>query len=250
MATDTVPKTSKSEAKLELGTATVIGIAKGSGMIAPNMATMLAFILTDAAVDVEWLRNILNDCVKDTFNTISVDGDMSTNDTVLLLASGSGPPVRTWQDNGAITESVHQVCRELAGMIIADGEGAKKVVNVRVLGAWEAEDARKIARTVADSMLVKTAIAAEDPNWGRIAAAIGRSGVELKPEDISLQIGEVKILEKGEIVEGYDQGKAADVMKRQQYDIQITMGDDDCEATVKTCDLTEEYVRINMGYRS
>jgi len=250
MTTDTVPKTSKSEAKLELGTATVVGIAKGSGMIAPNMATMLAFILTDAVVDVEWLRNILNDCVKDTFNTISVDGDMSTNDTVLLLASGSGPPVRTWQDNGAISEAIHQVCRELAAMIIGDGEGARKVVNVKVSGAWEVEDARKIARTVADSLLVKTAMAGEDPNWGRIAAAIGRSGVEINPEDISLQIGEVKILEKGEIVEGYDEKRATDVMKRQQYDIRITMGDDDCEATVTTCDLTEEYVRINAGYRS
>jgi glutamate N-acetyltransferase/amino-acid N-acetyltransferase len=250
MTTDTTPKTSKSEAKLELGTATVVGIAKGAGMIAPNMATMLAFILTDASVDVEWLRNILNDSVKDTFNTITVDGDMSTNDTVLLLASGVGPPVRTWQDNGAITESVHQVCRELAGMIVGDAEGARKVVNVKVTGAWEAEDARKIARTVADSVLVKTAIAAEDPNWGRIAAAIGRSGVEVDPTDISLQIGEVMILEKGEIVDGYNEKKVADVMKRQQYDIRITMGDDDCEAAVKTCDLTEEYIRINSGYRS
>jgi len=250
MTTDTMPKCAKSEAELELGTATVVGVAKGAGMIAPDMATMLAFILTDARVDIEWLRNTLNDCVKDTFNTLTVDGDSSTNDTALLLASGVGPEVRTWQDTAAFQKAVHQVCSDLAGMIISDGEGAKKVVNVKVFGAEDTEDAGKVARTVADSVLVKTAIAAADPNWGRIGAAIGRSGIELDPTRISIQIGEVKILDGGEIVDGYQEEKVAEVMKRQQYDILIGIGDGDCGTTIRTCDLTEEYVRLNCDYRS
>jgi glutamate N-acetyltransferase/amino-acid N-acetyltransferase len=250
MTTDTMPKCAKSEAELELGTATVVGIAKGAGMIAPNMATMLAFILTDARIDVEWQRNILRDSVRDTFNRISVDGDSSTNDTVLLLASGVGPEVRTWQDTAAIQKAVHQVCSLLAGMIISDGEGAKKVVNIKVTGAEETEDALQIARTVADSMLVKTAIAAGDPNWGRVGAAIGRAGVELDPSSLSIRIGEVKVLEKGEIVDGLQEERIAEVMKRQQYDIVIGIGDGDCEGTIRTCDLTEDYIRINCDYRS
>ncbi len=250
MTTDTIPKCSKSEAELELGKATIVGVAKGAGMIAPDMATMLAFILTDAQVDIEWLRNTLTDSVKDTFNAITVDGDSSTNDTVLLLASGVGPEVRTWQDTSAFQKAVHQVCSDLAGMIISDGEGAKKVVNVKVTGAGETEDARRIARTVADSLLVKTAIAAADPNWGRIGAAVGRSGVELDPSRISIQIGEVKIMEGGEIVDGYQEKKVAEIMRRQQYDILIGIGDGDCGATIRTCDLTEEYIRLNCEYRS
>jgi len=250
MTTDTMPKCSKSEAELELGTATIVGVAKGAGMISPDMATMLAFILTDARIDVEWQRNTLKDSVKDTFNTITVDGDSSTNDTVLLLASGVGPEVRTWQDTAAFQKAVHQVCSDLAGMIISDGEGSKKVVNVKVTGAEETEDALRVARTVADSVLVKTAIAAGDPNWGRIGAAVGRSGVELDPSRFSIQIGEVKIVEEGEIVDGFQEERVAEVMKRQQYDILIGVGDGDCDGTIRTCDLTEEYVRINCDYRS
>ena len=188
--------------------------------------------------------------MRDTFNRITVDGDSSTNDTVLLLASGVGPEVRTWQDTAAIQKAVNQVCSLLAGMIISDGEGAKKVVNVRVTGAEETEDALQIARTVADSLLVKTAIAAGDPNWGRIGAAAGRAGVELDPSRISIQIGEVKIVEEGEIVDGFQEERVAEVMKRQQYDILIGVGDGDCEGTIRTCDLTEDYIRINCDYRS
>ncbi len=250
MTTDTMPKCAKSEAELELGTATVVGIAKGAGMIAPDMATMLAFILTDAKVDIEWLNNILRESVRDTFNAITVDGDSSTNDTVLLMASGVGPQVRTWKDTSAFQKAVQQVCSDLAGMIISDGEGAKKVVNIKVAGAEEMEDARLLARTVADSVLVKTAIAAEDPNWGRIGAAVGRAGVEFDPSRLTIQIGEVKVFENGEIPENYQEKRAAEVMKRQQYNVTITVGDGDCAATVRTCDLTEEYVRINCGYRS
>jgi len=250
MTTDTMPKCAKSEAELELGTATIVGIAKGSGMIAPDMATMLAFILTDARVDVEWLHNILGESVRDTFNAITVDGDSSTNDTVFLMASGVGPQVRTWKDTSAFQKAVHQVCSDLAGMIISDGEGAKKVVNIKITGAEETEDARTIARTVADSVLVKTAIAAEDPNWGRIGAAVGRAGVQIDPSGMTIQIGEVKVLENGEIPEDYQEQRAAEVMKRQQYNITINVGDGDCCATIRTCDLTEDYVRINCEYRS
>lgn len=250
LTTDTVVKTTVQEVTLKKGKARVVGIAKGAGMIAPDMATMLGFILTDAGVTTYDLSVVLADAVADTFNSITIDGDMSTNDTVILMASGKGLAVKRSNDLEAFSDAVHTVCAALADMIVADGEGVTKVVNVRVTGAASTDGAKKAARAIAESLLVKTAFAAADPNWGRIAAAAGYSGAAVDMEKISLSIGNVKVLEDGEIVKGYDEAEAVKVMKQDRYEITLAIGDGEGEAVMKTCDLTEEYVRINCEYRS
>ena len=250
LTTDSVTKTVVQEVTLKNGKARVVGIAKGSGMIAPDMATMLAFILTDVGISYYDLSLVLADSVADTFNSITVDGDMSTNDTVILMASGKGPAVKRSDDLAAFGKAVHTVCATLADMIVADGEGATKVVEIKVTGAVSDEDAKKAAKAVAESLLVKTAFAAADPNWGRIAAAAGYSGTAVDMARIFLSIGEVKILEEGEIVPGYDEAEAVKVMKQDRYGITLAIGDGEGQATMKTCDLTEEYVRINCEYRT
>ncbi len=250
LTTDSVTKTVVQEVTLKNGKARVVGIAKGSGMIAPDMATMLAFILTDVGISYYDLSLVLADSVADTFNSITVDGDMSTNDTVILMASGKGPAVKRSDDLAAFGKAVHTVCATLADMIVADGEGATKVVEIKVTGAVSDEDAKKAAKAVAESLLVKTAFAAADPNWGRIAAAAGYSGTAVDMARIFLSIGEVKVLEEGEIVPGYDEAEAVKVMKQDRYGITLAIGDGEGQATMKTCDLTEEYVRINCEYRS
>ena len=250
LTTDSVTKTVVQEVTLKKGKARVVGIAKGSGMIAPDMATMLAFILTDVGISYYDLSLVLADSVAGTFNSITIDGDMSTNDTVILMASGKGPAVKRSEDLAAFGKAVHTVCATLADMIVADGEGATKVVEVKVTGAVSDEAAKKAAKAVAESLLVKTAFAAADPNWGRIAAAAGYSGVAVDMAKIFLSIGEVKILEEGEIVPGYDEAEAVKVMKQDRYGITLAIGDGEGQAMMKTCDLTEEYVRINCEYRS
>ena len=250
LTTDTVTKTAIQEATLKKGKVRVVGIAKGAGMIAPDMATMLGFILTDAWITGYDLSLVLADAVADTFNSITIDGDMSTNDTVILMASGKGLAVKRSDDLAAFGKAVHAVCAALADMIVADGEGATKVVNVKVTGAVDNDEAKKAARAVAESLLVKTALAAADPNWGRIAAAAGYSGATVDMGKISLSLGDVKILEDGKIVKGYDEAEAVKVMKQDRYQITLAIGDGDGESVMKTCDLTEEYVRINCEYRS
>jgi glutamate N-acetyltransferase/amino-acid N-acetyltransferase len=250
LTTDSVTKTVVQEVTIKNGKVRVVGIAKGSGMIAPDMATMLAFILTDVGISYYDLSLVLADSVADTFNSITVDGDMSTNDTVILMASGKGPVVKRSDDLEAFREAVHKVCETLADMIVADGEGATKVVEIKVTGAVSDEEAKKAAKTVAESLLVKTAFAAADPNWGRITAAAGYSGAAVDMATISLFIGEVKVLEEGEIVPDYDEAEAVKVMKQDRYGITLAIGDGEGQATMKTCDLTEEYVRINCEYRS
>jgi glutamate N-acetyltransferase/amino-acid N-acetyltransferase len=250
LTTDTGPKTSAREIHLKSGTVRIVGVAKGAGMIAPNMATMLAYILTDAAVDAATLNEILGLAVQNSFNSITIDGDTSTNDTVLLLASGKGSEVRRNADLELFIAAVAQVCEELADMIVADGEGATRVVTVRVLGAVDDADAKRGARSISESLLVKTALAAADPNWGRIAMALGKSGADVNQESISLSIGEVRILENGAICQEYEESEAVRVMERDRYTITVTMGDGPGTAVMKTCDLTEEYVRINCEYRS
>ena len=250
LTTDTVTKTAVEEITLKNGTVRVAGVAKGSGMIAPDMATMLGFILTDAEVSRYDLSTVLVEAVGDTFNSITIDGDMSTNDTVILMASGKGPAVKRSDDLAAFGDAVHRICRSLADMIVADGEGATRVVSVRVSGAEDNEEARKAARSIAESLLVKTAIAAADPNWGRIAMAVGKSGACVYPGSVSLTIGGVRILEGGEIAAGYDEAKAVQAMEQERYEISVNIGNGEGEAVMKTCDLTEEYVRINCEYRS
>ena len=250
LTTDTGPKTVLEEASLDSGPVRVVGIAKGAGMIAPDMATMLAYLLTDARVDRGTLSRVLTEAVKGSFNAITIDGDMSTNDTVILMASGKGPEVAREGDLEAFSEAVGRVCRALADSIVADGEGATKVVTVTVEGAVDTGDARKAARSIAESLLVKTALAAADPNWGRIAAAAGYSGAAVEMEEMALSIGDVKVLEKGRLVPGYDEAGAVEVMRRDRYGITLVIGRGRASASMKTCDLTEEYVRINCEYRS
>ena len=250
LTTDSVTKTVVQEVTLKNGKARVVGIAKGSGMIAPDMATMLAFILTDVGISYYDLSLVLADSVADTFNSITVDGDMSTNDTVILMASGKGPAVKRSDDLAAFGKAVHTVCATLADMIVADGEGATKVVEIKVTGAESDEDAKKAAKAVAESLLVKTAFAAADPNWGRIAAAAGYSGAALDPDRIALSIGDVQVLENGNICEGYVEAEAVVVMQQDRYTIAVTIGDGSGSAVMKTCDITAEYVRINCEYRS
>ncbi len=250
MTTDTVPKTAVGEVTLKNGTVRVAGIAKGAGMIAPDMATMLGFILTDAGVTSYDLSIVLADVVAGTFNAITIDGDTSTNDTVILLASGKGRKVKRSEDLKAFGGAVREVCAQLADMIVADGEGATKVVTVRVTGAADDTEARAAARAIAESLLVKTAFAAADPNWGRIAAAAGYSGAAVDMGKMALSIGEVQVLRDGEMVPGYDEAEAVKVMRKDRYHIILAVGDGEGEGEMKTCDLTEEYVRINCEYRS
>jgi len=250
LTTDTVTKVAVEEVALKKGTVRIAGIAKGAGMIAPDMATMLGFILTDAQVSRYDLSLALADAVADTFNSITIDGDMSTNDTVILMASGKGPALKRSDDLAAFGKTLHSVCASLADMIVADGEGATKVVTFRVSGALDSEEAKKAARSIAESLLVKTALAAADPNWGRIAASAGYSGATVDMALFSLSIGGVRVLENGKIFPGYAEADAMKVMQMDRYEIEVGIGDGPGTAVMKTCDLTEEYVRINCEYRS
>ncbi len=250
LTTDTRPKAFARRVSLAGGEARVLGVAKGSGMIAPDMATMLAYILTDAAVPAGHLAHTLTDAVAASFNAVTVDGDTSTNDTVLLLASGKGPALKGDRDRRAFAAALGETCLALAEELVADGEGATRVVRVRVSGAQSNDDARRAARRVADSPLVKTALAAGDPNWGRIAGAVGNSGADTSPGRFSLAIGGVEVVKGGEPVSGYDEKKARAAMMQDRFTIDVSIGDGPDSAEVLTCDLTEEYVKINRDYRT
>jgi glutamate N-acetyltransferase/amino-acid N-acetyltransferase len=230
----------------------VLGIAKGSGMIRPDMATMLGFLVTDAPVGPERLQQILGAAVARTFNRITVDGDTSTNDTVLALASGAagGPPLEADpQGLEAFAAAVEAVCWELARMIVRDGEGAGKLVDVWVRGAADVAAAELIARTVAESPLVKTALHGEDPNWGRIAAALGRSGA-YAGGPFAIAVGGVEIVAGGRGLGETAEGDAHRRMQGAEFTIELTLEEGTGEACVTTCDFSAEYVRINADYRS
>jgi len=252
MTTDTVSK--QTAVGLEIGgvTVTIGGMAKGAGMIAPNMATMLAFITTDAAIESEPLDDALRAAVNRTFNCISVDGDSSTNDTVLVLANGAAGGnviVSGSAEYDRVSEALDQVCRELALMLVRDGEGATKVIEVHVVGARDGEDARRAARAVAESLLVKTAIFGGDANWGRIVCAVGYSGAHLDPARVTVYIGDVEVMRGGEVAV-YREEEAAAVVAQSEVPIQIKLGLGDGEATIWSCDLTYDYVKINADYRT
>ncbi|MBZ5530847.1 MAG: bifunctional glutamate N-acetyltransferase/amino-acid acetyltransferase ArgJ [Acidobacteriia bacterium] len=224
----------------------VVGVAKGAGMIHPNMATMLVYLLTDAIAAPKELQRSLRKAADQSFNNISIDGDTSTNDTVLLLASGkSGVLVK--QVAQEFDKAVQKVCRSLAGQIVADGEGVKHVVRLNIEQAKTVEQARQIARTIATSPLVKTAWAGADPNWGRILAAIGRSGVPIDQERISIYLGDQQICRKGGACP-FDAAKANQYMSEPAYEIRVILGAGDKNLEFLSCDLTAEYVRINADY--
>ncbi|WP_025323243.1 bifunctional glutamate N-acetyltransferase/amino-acid acetyltransferase ArgJ [Deferrisoma camini] len=251
LTTDRFPKISARSFRVEGREVCLVGVAKGAGMIRPDMGTMLAFLATDAAVEPPLLRQVLVQAVDRTFNRITVDGDTSTNDTVLLLAGGAAGVAPADAPGGldALAEAVEGVCRDLARMIVADGEGATKVVEVRVVGAADEASALRIARTVAESPLVKTAIHGEDPNWGRIAAALGRSGA-YGGGPFHIAVGGVEIVRDGLGLGLEAEAEAHRAMTGREFEIRITLDEGAGEAAVTTCDLSAEYVRINADYRS
>jgi len=252
MTTDTAAK--EVAVRLDIGetTVTVGGMAKGAGMIAPRMATMLAFITTDAPIETGPLDAALREAVNRSFNCISVDGDSSTNDTVIVMANGAagGPAIAAeTAQYGRFRDALDMVCRELALMIVRDGEGATRVMEVHVAGAIDDRDARRVARAVAESLLVKTAVAGGDPNWGRVACAVGYSGVEIEPANVGVSIGDVEVMHGGRPAT-YSEQTVAAVMGQSEVPIRIELGLGEGEATFWSCDLTDEYVRINARYRS
>jgi len=252
--TDTFPKGAVRTAAIGGAEVTICGIAKGAGMIAPDMATMLGFIFTDAAIPAKALRDILKPAVERSFNSITVDGDTSTNDTVLLFATGQAdhPPVRTAGDPKLkdFRRKLEEVLVDLARQIIRDGEGASKFVTVSVSGAASVRAARRIAFAIANSPLVKTAIAGEDANWGRIVMAVGKAGEKADRDKLIVSIGGIRVTDKGGLVPGYDETPVAAHMKGPEIDIAVDVGVGRGRATVWTCDLTHEYISINADYRS
>jgi glutamate N-acetyltransferase/amino-acid N-acetyltransferase len=255
MTTDTRPKLAERRFEIDGIEACVVGIAKGSGMIRPDMATMLAYLATDLAVDQALLQACLNAAVQPSFNSITVDGDTSTNDACVLLASGASTlPVVNSSDSKAyreLSEAVTAVCMELAREIVRDGEGATKLVEVAVDQAADLPEARQVAYTIAHSPLVKTALFASDPNWGRILAAVGRAGVDqLAIEGVEIWLDEVCIVREGGRAPDYTVEAGQSVMDKPEFTIRITLGRGLAQACILTCDLSYDYVKINAEYRT
>jgi glutamate N-acetyltransferase/amino-acid N-acetyltransferase len=252
--TDTRPKGATETVALDHGLVTLTGIAKGAGMIRPDMATMLAFMGTDAEVPRGLLCRALEDAVGVSFNRITIDGDTSTNDACTLVATGqSGVSIaeRSSADYKRFAAALTRLCTRLAQSIVRDGEGATRFVTITVQGAANQGEAEAVGRTLAESPLVKTAIGAGDPNWGRLLAAVGRAGVPgLTVETVRIWVGDYLIVQDGGRVPGYDEAEAAARMADEDVAITVDLGRGDSEACLWTCDLTAEYVRINAEYRS
>ena len=250
MTTDTFPKFFTLELRLSSGTIRLSGIAKGSGMICPNMATMLAFLGTDATIAPPLLQQALEKANKSSFNAITVDGDTSTNDMVALLASGKGPEiVADSHDYTLFCDALQALMTFLAKLIVIDGEGATKLIEIKVEGAIDTRDAELAARTIAQSSLVKTAIHGEDANWGRIIAAAGRSGAHFRQEELELFFNTLPILKPG-LIADFSEAAAAEIMAQPSYTIRLRLGEGPGQATIWTCDLSKEYIEINGSYRS
>jgi glutamate N-acetyltransferase/amino-acid N-acetyltransferase len=251
MTTDTRPKWASAAARIGGRGVRIAGCAKGAGMIHPRMATMLAFLVTDAKMRPALLQRALREAVAQTFNAISVDGDTSTNDTTVLLASGaSGVRVASETDYRRFVAALENVCRELALAIVADGEGARHVVEVVVRGAHRRRDAEQVAATIATSPLVKTALAGADPNWGRILAAAGRAGVRFNPERATIRMAGIKVFARGRALP-FDERRAHRRLLSPTLKLELDLGGrGKAEARYWTCDFTAEYVRINASYRT
>lgn len=253
MTTDTVPKTASRTFTLAGAEVTIAGIAKGAGMIMPDMATMLSFILTDAAVGREPLQAMLRRAAELSFNRITIDGDTSTNDTVLLLANGRvGNPVID-HDQAALAvfqENLEAICRDLARQIVRDGEGATKLVTIRVEGAASPAEAEAAARTIANSNLVKTAFFGEDANWGRIIAALGRSGAHFEQEKVGIAFDQVVMVADGVGRDKAVETQATEVLRRPEFTVTVSLQAGIATAEILTCDFSLDYVKINADYRT
>jgi len=257
MTTDTYPKLATCKAEIDGVEITISGIAKGAGMIAPDMATMLAFIFTDAAIEPAALHEVTAPLVEDSLNAITIDGDTSTSDTLLIFATGAaarrGAPRIARGDDPRLVgfrAGLAAVLRDLALQIVKDGEGATKFVTVKVMGAKTKQAARAIAKSIANSPLVKTAIAGEDPNWGRIVAAVGKAGEEADRDRLAIWLGEIQVAKDGEVASSYREQDGAAYMKNREIAISVDVGVGKAASTVWTCDLTKDYIAINADYRS
>lgn len=254
LTTDTVKKTSYRSIEIGGREVKFMAMAKGSGMIMPNMATMLAFILTDAQIGFVELNDALRKAVDRSFNRITVDGDTSTNDMVLIMANGQAE--NEWieeigsDEHNLFCNCLEEMLKELALKIVADGEGATKAITIEVCGAKEKEDALKIGKTIANSNLVKTAFFGEDANWGRILAAMGRSGVRFNPDMVDIYFGDVKIVENGLALGGDAERRAGEILKQKELFVKVDMKEGGVCEEVYTCDFSLDYVKINADYRT
>lgn len=249
MTTDTFPKGAAAEIAIDGKVVKIAGIAKGSGMIAPDMATMLVYIFTDAAAERDDLQRLLSELTDVTFNCITVDSDTSTSDTLLLAATGASG-VKVDAGTKAFREALHGVMLDLAHQVVRDGEGATKFVEVAVTGAETDVDAKTHAMAIANSPLIKTAIAGEDPNWGRVVMAIGKSGAAADRDLLTIRFGDLLVAEDGWVSPDYDEAAAAAYMKGEYLRISVDLGLEQGACTVWTCDLTHGYIDINADYRS
>lgn len=257
MTTDTFPKVATAQARIGRTSVTVNGIAKGAGMIAPDMATMLSFVFTDAPIAAPALQTVLRDGVADTFNAVTIDGDTSTSDTLLAFATGAAakrgaPRIARANDPRlkAFRKAFHSVLANLAEQVARDGEGARKLVDVRVEGAASDKSARRIAMSIANSPLVKTAIAGEDANWGRVVMAVGKAGEPADRDRLSIWFNGIRVATKGARDPSYDEAKVSETMKKPEIELRVALGLGKGRDRVLTCDLTKDYVAINGDYRS
>jgi glutamate N-acetyltransferase/amino-acid N-acetyltransferase len=250
MTTDTVPKAFSRSVNLSKGKAVVTGIAKGAGMIHPDMATMLGFVATDAGVSKKDLARITGNAADRSFNSITVDGDTSTNDSFIVIATGRGPQIASKRDALKIEAAITDVARDLAQAIVRDGEGATKFVTVRVERGKNAAECRKVAYAIARSPLVKTAFFASDPNLGRILAAVGYSGADLKTEKVDLYLDDVLVAKNGGRHAAYRDELGVAAMKKPEFTVRVVLNRGKADATVWTCDFSFDYVKINAEYRT
>ena len=253
MTTDTRPKQASRSFSLGGKRVTISGVAKGAGMIHPNMATLLSFVLTDAAISKKALQVALNRAVNQSFNRVTIDGDTSTNDTLAALANGAAGNALIVKAEGAeferFTKGLTEVCRELAIEVARDGEGMRKLITIQIKHAPNEKMAHRIAETIATSPLVKTAIAGEDANWGRILAAAGRAGVKFDVSKVNIKLGNLLMAKNGRGLP-FDEAKALAILKRDAVTITVDLQQGEAEVTEWTCDLTEDYIRINADYRT
>ena len=254
MTTDTQPKMAMEECQIGNENIKIYGIAKGSGMIQPNMATTLCYVFTDALISNDILKKLLKKNVSDTFNAISCDGDTSTNDMIGIFSTGKKSHVKiksvTDKNLKKFDEALNKVLLNLAKRVVADGEGASKFITINVKNCKTEDEAKKIAFSIANSPLVKTAVAGEDPNWGRIVMAIGKSGVNINQKKISIKFGDLNIINKGKMSSLYDEKELSNYMKESNIDISVDILDGTKKFTAYTMDLTKKYIEINADYRS
>jgi glutamate N-acetyltransferase / amino-acid N-acetyltransferase len=255
MTTDTFPKVATASAKVGKARVTINGIAKGAGMIAPDMATMLSFVFTDAAISAPVLQALLKDGVADTFNAVTIDGDTSTSDTLMMFATGkaAGAPRIARANDPRLKDfrkALHAVLANLSEQVARDGEGARKLVEIVVEGAVSKASARRIAMSIANSPLVKTAIAGEDANWGRVVMAVGKAGEPADRDRLSIWFGGIRVAHRGARDPGYDEATVSAAMKKPEISLRVALGMGKGRDRVLTCDLTKEYIAINGDYRS